>query len=103
MTSSKGWPATTRWMDGGTGADTLSGGDGLDVYRFASALSSTNNHDLITDFMVADDSLQLESAIFTKLTTTGVLAAANFRANSVGTAADSNDYVVYETDTGHLF
>jgi Ca2+-binding RTX toxin-like protein len=41
--------------------------------------------------------------VFTKLSVTGVLAAANFRANTTGTAADANDYIVYETDTGLLF
>jgi hypothetical protein len=33
----------------------------------------------------------------------GVLSSANCRANTTGTASDTNDYVLYETDTGKLF
>jgi serralysin len=87
---------------GGTGNDTLTGGDGADVFRFSSALNGSINVDRIGDFG-ASDALQLENSVFTALTSTGVLSAANFRASSSGTAADSNDFVLYETDTGKLF
>jgi Ca2+-binding RTX toxin-like protein len=53
--------------------------------------------------VAADDTIQLENAVFAKLTTTGTLSASFFSANSAGTAADSNDYINYETDTGKLF
>ena len=89
-------------LSGGAGNDTLSGGAGNDSFRFASALSDSNV-DRITDYAVASDTLQLENSVFTKLSTTGPLSSSYFRANSTGTASDSNDYIVYETDTGKLF
>ncbi len=89
-------------LRGSGGNDTLTGGAGADVFRFSSALNGSSNVDAITDFNPAADSLQLENAVFTKLATTGVLSASFFRANSSGTAVDSNDFLVYETDTGRL-
>jgi Ca2+-binding RTX toxin-like protein len=89
-------------LDGGTGNDSLDGGAGLDTFRFSSALASSNV-DTINGFVAADDTIQLEIAVFAKLTTTGTLSASFFSANLTGTAADSNDYINYETDTGKLF
>ncbi len=89
-------------LDGGAGNDNLSGNAGLDVFRFASPLGNSNV-DRISDFNVVDDRLQLENSVFTKLTTTGVLSASNFRASTTGNAADSNDFVLYDTDSGQLF
>jgi Ca2+-binding RTX toxin-like protein len=59
--------------------------------------------DVITSFVAADDRLEVENGVFTKLTTLGLLSSANFRASSIGTAADDNDFICYETDTGKLF
>ena len=63
----------------------------------------SSNVDSILDFSVVSDTLQLENSVFTQLTTTGTLSASNFRADATGNAVDSNDYIVYETDTGKLF
>jgi serralysin len=90
-------------LEGGTGNDVLTGGAGLDIIRWGSAPNPAGNVDSIKDFLPADDALQLENGVFLKLTTTGPLNASFFRASSTGTAADSNDHVVYETDTGKLF
>jgi Ca2+-binding RTX toxin-like protein len=87
---------------GGAGNDKLTGGTGLDTFRFSSALSGSNI-DTLLDFNVVDDRLQLENSVFVKLTTTGVLSSSFFRASTTGTASDTNDYVLYETDTGKLF
>lgn len=84
---------------GGTGNDILSGGAGADIFKFDAAL--TANSDKITDFVVADDTIQLDHAVFTKLTTTGVLNINNFV--SATKAVDSNDYLVYNKATGALF
>lgn len=84
---------------GGLGSDTLTGGAGTDVFRFNAALS-VNNIDKITDFIAADDTIQLENAIFTKLSVTGVLNIANFKIGAV--AADSNDFIIYNKTTGIL-
>ena len=85
-------------LDGGVGNDVLTGGAGLDLFRFASA--PTANGDALTDFSVADDTLQLENAVFKKFTTPGVLKAANFVKATA--AHDLNDYLVYNPATGAL-
>ncbi|MCX7093517.1 MAG: hypothetical protein NTY50_08735 [Methylobacter sp.] len=85
---------------GGLGNDTLTGVTGLDVFRFNTALS-VNNVDRVTDFVAADDTIQLENAIFTKLSVTGTLNSANLKIGTV--AADSNDFVIYNKTTGLLF
>ena len=41
--------------------------------------------------------------IFTTISGTGTLTAAQFTANASGTAQDADDRIVYETDTGKLF
>jgi Ca2+-binding RTX toxin-like protein len=95
--------ASNNILRGSTGNDTVTGGAGLDVFRFSSALNASTNVDSLLDLNVADDRLELENSVFTKLTVPGVLSSSNFRANTSGTASDSNDYVLYETDTGKLF
>jgi Ca2+-binding RTX toxin-like protein len=88
-------------LNGGAGNDALTGGTGLDTFRFSSALSGSNV-DSVNAFVAADDRIELENSVYTKLTATGLLSASFFRANTSGTAADSNDYLIYETDTGFL-
>jgi Ca2+-binding RTX toxin-like protein len=84
---------------GGLGNDTLSGGASKDNFKFDSALAK--NVDKITDFLAVDDTVQLENAIFTKLTATGSLPNADFK---IGTAAaDSNDYLIYNPTSGALY
>ncbi|MDD2368776.1 MAG: hypothetical protein PHQ90_05685, partial [Sulfuricurvum sp.] len=66
--------------------------------------NASTNKDTILDFTAVDDTIQLSKAIFTALSATiGTLDAANFVANSDGTAQDSNDYIVYNTTTGALY
>ena len=90
-------------LSGLGGNDTLTGGEGIDTFRFASAISSTTNIDVINDFVKGEDRIELENSIFTKFGATGVLTASNFVSSSTGLAVDSNDYVLFETDTGRLF
>jgi Ca2+-binding RTX toxin-like protein len=89
-------------INGGLGNDVLIGAAGNDTFVFNSALGSTNI-DTISDFVVVNDTMRLENAIFTALSTTGTLASAAFRANTTGLAGDSSDRVIYETDTGKLY
>ena len=89
-------------LDGGLGADRLSGGAGRDTFLFDSKLGG-GNVDRITDFVVADDTIRLENAVFAKILGTGTLTAGQFVANESGHAQDANDRVIYETDTGKLF
>jgi Ca2+-binding RTX toxin-like protein len=88
---------------GGSGIDALTGGVGKDAFVFESALNAGTNVDTIKDFVAVDDTIKLENAVFKKLTLAGALNAANFKASATGNAADSNDFVLYETDTGKLF
>ena len=87
-------------LNGMGGNDTLNGGAGLDTFVFNTTLSAIGNKDTITDFNVVDDTIQLENAIFTKLSSLGTLANSFFCANANGTAVDSNDFVCYNTTTG---
>ncbi|PXX09490.1 Ca2+-binding RTX toxin-like protein [Nitrosomonas ureae] len=83
-------------LDGGTGTNILTGGSGNDLFKFTTA----GHIDSITDFNVVNDTIQLENAVFTALTTPGTLAAGQFR---VGTQAqDNNDFVIYNNVTGAL-
>lgn len=88
-------------LSGGAGNDALAGGAGNDVFVFNSALNAATNRDTITDFLAINDTIQLENAIFTKLTRTGALADANFKLGAA--AADANDHIVYNRTTGALY
>lgn len=88
-------------INGDAGDDRLSGGAGLDVFVFDSELAS-GSFDRITDFSAADDTIQLENAIFTTLGA-GALSTAAFVANAAGQALDASDRIIYETDTGNLY
>ena len=83
-------------LDGGAGKDVLTGGAGNDIFRFADL-----SKDTITDYSVADDTIQLENSVFTKLAATGQLSADNFKVGSA--AADANDYLIYNNETGALY
>ncbi|WP_311268944.1 M10 family metallopeptidase [Sphingobium sp. WCS2017Hpa-17] len=85
-------------LNGAAGADTLTGGAGSDIFLFASALGG-GNIDAITDYSVADDTIQLDDAIFTGLAL-GTLVSGQFY---VGSAAhDSTDRIIYNKTTGAL-
>ena len=85
---------------GGLGNDTIDGGLDQDVIRFNTALGATNI-DTVNNFVVVDDTIQLDNAVFTALTTTGVLNADAFH---VGTAAaDAEDRIIYNSANGNLF
>jgi len=90
-------------LNGGLGKDILTGGTGADKFLFKTALSASNNVDKITDFNVSDDTIQIDNAIFTTVTGTGALSAAQFVKNNTGLAGDSNDRIIYESDTGKIF
>jgi Ca2+-binding RTX toxin-like protein len=90
-------------INGGAGNDTLTGGAGADTFRFSSALNSSSNVDTLKDFLPGTDRIELENSVFAKLTTTGVLSASFFRANTTATASDSNDYLLYDTNDYLLY
>ena len=82
------------------GNDVMIGGSGRDYFFFDTSLGSTNN-DVIVDFNPVDDTIRLENAVFTRLTSTGTLSSSWFRLGSK--ALDSNDYIVYDGATGALY
>ena len=93
--------ADTIWGAGGT--DTLWGGAGTDAFVFREM--GTANADRISDFASGSDKLHLDDAAFTAIGAMGNFAAADarFKANSSGTATDTNDRVVFNTSTGQLY
>ncbi len=86
---------------GGNGNDVLTGNAGLDLFRFTGTLSATGNVDRITDFVVADDTMQLDDAGFVGIGGLGALSAGAFRAGTA--AADASDRVIYDSATGKLY
>jgi Ca2+-binding RTX toxin-like protein len=79
----------------------MSGGSGNDSFRFATTLNAATNVDQITDFIVADDTIVLDNAVFTALTATGTLATENFAVGAA--AADADDFIIYDDASGALF
>ena len=93
------------FLYGGTGRDRLIGGLGNDNFVFNTALNATTNVDTIVDFHNVsgdNDTIRLENAIFTALAN-GQLTAAEFTANTSGTATTASQHIIYETDTGNLY
>lgn len=86
-------------LAGGDGVDTLTGGAGADTFLFDTALGTA---DTITDFLVADDTIGLDDAIFAALSL-GQLAVDAFSANADGLALDASDRIIYEFDTGNIY
>jgi Ca2+-binding RTX toxin-like protein len=89
-------------INGGAGNDILFGFGGVDSFVFNTALNTATNHDTISDYNVADDTIRLENAIFTLLTTTGTLGANQFKNLSLG-AQDAGDRIIYNQTSGELF
>jgi Ca2+-binding RTX toxin-like protein len=88
----------SRW-----GNDTLTGNGGHDEFIFDTALDAAANVDTITDFTSGEDTIRLDSSVFTALTplSGGFLNDYHF---SVGFAGqDSDDFIVYDNGTGALF
>ena len=88
-------------LAGGTGNDILTGGTGRDVIVFDSRPSKTSNMDRITDFSVADDTIYVENAVFTKAGSAGKLSAAAFWKGAK--AHDASDRFVYDDASGRLY
>jgi Ca2+-binding RTX toxin-like protein len=85
-------------LDGKLGSDELTGGADADSFVFSTQLKSTNV-DTIADFIVADDTILLDDAVFSGLTE-GALAAGTLVIGS--SAADANDRIIYNSSTGAL-
>jgi Ca2+-binding RTX toxin-like protein len=87
-------------LDGGAGNDLIIGGSGSDIFQFM----TVGSIDSIADFSVIDDTIQLENAAFTSLVNTGVLNADSLRVGvDLTSAADANDFLIYNSSTGGLY
>lgn len=83
-------------LDGGLGANRLIGDAGNDFFRF----TTKGPINTVADYNVANDTLQLDNAVFTALGAVGTVPAAQFK---VGTkAVDANDHIIYNPTTGAL-
>jgi Ca2+-binding RTX toxin-like protein len=90
-------------LDGGAGNDTLNGAAGNDVFVFNTALGA-GNLDTLQDFSVVDDNFELGAGVFAALGGAGTLAAGKLRAGAgVTTAADADDFILYNSSTGALY
>ncbi|MDD2653025.1 MAG: VCBS domain-containing protein, partial [Sulfurimonas sp.] len=85
---------------GGAGNDTLTGGTGSDTFVFTTALDELLNVDTILDFSHNDDTISLDSSIFSALSA-GALSADNFVSGTE--AADADDYIIYDSTTGNTW
>jgi Ca2+-binding RTX toxin-like protein len=91
-------------LEGGAGVDFLTGGPGSDTFVFNTTPNAATNRDLIIDYLHGVDHLQLENALFTKLgAQAGIHALTPAYFHLGATAADANDYLVYNQTTGILY
>jgi len=87
---------------GGDGNDFLTGLGGRDQFLFDTALNAATNIDNVTDFNVAEDTIQLDDDIFTSgLTANNSVASSQF---VIGAAAlDAGDRIIYNSGTGAVY
>ncbi|BAQ65932.1 M10 family metallopeptidase C-terminal domain-containing protein [Geminocystis sp. NIES-3709] len=85
-------------LSGGDGNDTLTGGTGLDSFRFN---STSERLDLITDFNVTDDTIQVSRSGFGGSLAVGTLLSTQFE---LGTSATTSAHrFIYNSSNGGLF
>jgi Ca2+-binding RTX toxin-like protein len=81
------------------GNDTLTGAGGSDKFVFNAKLDAQFNFDQITDFSIGTDKLVLDKTIFTRFTS--AVQSSNL---VIGTdAQDSDDYLIYDSNTQTLY
>lgn len=96
--------AGSDFLFGGAGKDTLKGGLGADAFRFDATIASTNI-ETITDFNHTDDRIELENAIFTKLSATPGMIAQNvfLSAASGHNATSGTQRIIYDRSNGQIW
>jgi hypothetical protein len=83
------------YFDGGAGADTMTGGSGVNDYEYGAVGDSTRTAmDIIKNFNVAVDLIDL-TGIGTKLNYTGAIASTTLAADSIGFQASGGNTFVY--------
>ncbi len=89
---------------GGLGSDKLTGGADADRFVFDSVLNASTNKDRIFDFdRTQGDRIELDNDIFVKLGASDTTRTLNADHFALGSAHDSNDYIIYKASTGELF
>jgi hypothetical protein len=84
------------------GKDTITGSAGQGFFEFTTKASSINI-DKIVDYTIADDTIWLENAVYTKLGSGSAESpkGLNSLPFAVGTKArDTNDYIIYDIKSG---
>jgi VCBS repeat-containing protein len=90
-------------LSGGKGKDVLTGGNGADIFKFDTA-PARSNVDTITDFESGTDHIGLDSKIFKKLLVNDTDLTDNFKIiTTEEKATDSDNFLLYNKDTGSLY
>ncbi len=84
---------------GGGGNDYMEGGKGSDKFIFAAALNAATNVETIAGFKHDSDVLRIDDAFFAGLTL-GALGNTVFTTTNM--AADADDRIIYNKDSGEL-
>jgi Ca2+-binding RTX toxin-like protein len=87
-------------LAGGTGNDVLTGGAGDDVFTFTVKTKARGGVDRITDFEQGEDKIALVDPRLKPFKDGGALAAGSFTTGTA--AADRDDRVIYDAETGVL-
>ncbi|MBF9231767.1 glycoside hydrolase family 113 [Microvirga alba] len=98
--------ALANKITGNAGKNVLTGGKGKDVFVFDTKPNAKTNVDKITDYVVKDDSIWLDNAVFKKLGkgTADRPMKLDKRFFTIGEKAqDKNDYLVYNQKKGILY
>ena len=94
--------AAANLLSGCGGNDILDGGSGSDTFQFDFALDPASNVDTILNFS-AGDKISLDSAVFDALPPGALSNAAFFSASGANAAQDSDDRIIYDSDSGALY
>ena len=86
------------------GNDIIDGGAGKDTYQYFSFDSSSIYTDVIVNFNAIDDRFELDNGPGYFGAIKGYLDADEFRSGAgITSAADSNDFIIYNSTTGDLY
>lgn len=91
---------------GDLGNDQLVGGSGNDFFVFDTALNATTNLDQIYDFRSGEDTIELDSSIFTGFAPGALNAGDLFQDAGGGSApapTQASAQILFDTDSGTLF
>ena len=90
-------------ISGMAGNDTLTGWAGADRFVFNTAPNAASNLDTVSDFSSGTDTLVLAHSAFSSLQAGSLDASSLLSGAGVTTAADANDFLIYNTTTGTLY